>query len=64
MTESDILAHWEIFKAWYLKSRNVGYMPSGAALVAAWYDYCTSYNAMLDSQHPLTEPDISDAPDD
>jgi len=65
MTQEQIEAHWPIFKDWYLKEKKVGYMPSGALLITGWYEYCTVYNNMLDSNPPLiVDPVISDAPDD
>ncbi len=53
MTKEQIEAHYEIFKDWYLKTNKVGYMPSGAMLIAGWYEYCAEYNRVLDSKREL-----------
>jgi len=49
MTPDEIEAHWPIFRDWYLKTNRVGYMPSGAMLIAGWYEYCAEYNRVLDN---------------
>lgn len=66
MTEEDIKAHWPIFTDWYLKSKGVGYMPSGAMLIAGWYEYCQEYSNYEEKHknEPIIAPETSEAPDD
>ena len=63
MTKEQIEEHYPIFKDWYLKTNKVGYMPSGAMLIAGWYEYCKEYNAMLDAKREPLVLEETDNPD-